>query len=565
MTEQNEYNEQENIAQDTVIHEVKISDEYKDIALNQVRKIVKGNKYDPKDVVLEKFEGALLQFQAENMLTILKKVTPKKVAGRVQGPVKVENEQAALEAINKAYLALEDDKDMERKIRDVILNRDDRGFAVNNNIVPLPFWHKEFVVFEPCHTCRTTGSVRCLPCDGKGLDRCPRCNGSGMDHCKHCNGAQMIVGQNNQKIQCPVCHGSGQASCTSCNQSGQIRCATCKSKGTTPCPNCNGNAWNSHIFVVELEARTAFDYPKDKLPEKVVEIIERQGAKLQEDADITISESPVSIVNIDDEEKMRQQEEADKRKDYRIPVLYNVELPYGHVEYNINGNSYYTFLFGTKGKLVHVSPFLDDLIKNGQRKLHDAAEERGNVIDNLKAAAEYRTVKEAIFYTATYSTGRARALLKKTNALGLSPTATNDLISTADKSLKLITKKPRMNGFGIASALSLVLVPTYTLSPIRDIIVAHSPKLSIDIVIDALAIGLIVYLGTITIQWSAQSAIRRAMDQIMPKKTEKLATPKLGNMLYTYIGLNIATLLVTLEVSRQMGVNPVLWYISLFQ
>ncbi|MGH1404225.1 MAG: hypothetical protein ACRBDL_08265 [Alphaproteobacteria bacterium] len=564
MTEQNEDNEQENIIQDTVIHEVKISDEYKDIALKQVRKAVKGNKYDPQNVKLEKFEGALLQFQAENMLTVLKKVTQKKVAGRVQGPVKVENEQAALESINKAYLTLEDDKDTERKIREVVLNRDDQGFAVDNNIIPLPFWHKEFVVFEPCHTCRTTGSVKCLPCDGKGLDRCPRCNGSGMDHCKHCHGAQMVMGQNNQKTQCPVCHGSGRSSCTSCNQSGQVRCATCKSKGITPCPNCNGNAWNSHIFVVDLEARTAFDYPKNKLPEKVVEAIERQGAKLKEDADITISESPVSIVNIDDDEKMRQQEEADKRRDYRIPIIYNVELPYGHVEYDINGHIYYTFLFGTKGKLEHVSPFLDTLIKNGMRKLHDAAEERGDVIGNLKAAAEYRTVKEAIFYTATYSLNKAKALLKKTNTLGLSPSAINDLVETADTSLKLITKKPRLNGFGIASALSLILIPAYLLSPIRDTLIAHSPKLSVDMVIDALAIGLIFYLGVTAIQWTAQSAIRRAMDQIMPKKTEKLATPKLGQMAYTYAGLNFVICLVTLEIARQAGVNPVLWYTSIF-
>ncbi len=547
--------------QDTAIKSLDISEEYKEKALKQIKSMVNGNKFNPEEVELKEFKGEILCFEAENMLTVLKKTSHKTVAGRVNGPIVVANESAAQEAMNKAYLTLSNDKDMQRKIRDVVLNREDKGFAVDNNIIPLPFWKKEFVIFKPCHSCNSSGKVRCLRCAGKGLEQCTHCNQSGMRPCTHCNGMQMIQGPNGNQIQCPMCHGRGRTSCNYCNQTGRIQCKTCRGKGTTICPNCNGNAWSSEIHIMEIEARTAFDYPKSKLPEKVVAMIEKHGSKVSKHADIKISQAEESNVNADDKEKARLQADALKKKDCLIPIIYEVYLPYAHMEYEINNNSYYSFIFGTQGKLIHVSSFIDDLIKNGIRKLDDAANLRGDVSNNLCQAAEYRTIKEGIFYGATYSLGKAKKMLKQSNRVGLSDNSINTIIKNTDLALKNITKKPRNIGLALAGGLYFIIFAAYFLSPLRQIITSNIANQNLHIICDLSILAISTYLGILTIQGVAHSAIKKIMSKIGINKSTR---PKLGDKLYWNAGMAMIIFIAILEISRNISQAPPNWYINLF-
>ena len=552
-----------NVPKDTAIESMKISEDYKDQALELIKSLVSGNKSDPEKVELKAFEGEILHFQAENMLNVITNKSNRQVPGQISGAVKVDNEVAANEAMNKAYLTLADDKDMEKQIRDVILNRPDKGFAVDNVVIPLTFWKKEFVVTEPCQGCKATGSVTCLPCSGKGLSTCPRCHGTALVSCTQCNGAQMVAGPNGQNIQCPICHGRGKTGCNLCGQSGRIQCKTCGSQGTTTCPSCQGNAWGSVIHTVELQIRTEFDYPKNKLPEKVVALIEKYGEKINEFATINIAQDKVSVVNLDDEEKAKQQEIADKRNDLRIAVLYEVILPYGHIEYDIDGKSYYTFLFGNKATLTHVSPFLDDLIKNGIRKLQDAAENRGDVHENLKMAGEYRTVKEGIIFAASNSLKKAKAKLKKANSLGLSNNAMNEIISYSDRSLKNITKKPRMIGLGISALLNFALLGIYFLTPLRDNIVGNIDNSGLRAIIDAVMFLGFMYIGVMAIQITAESAIKKTMAMLLPGGI-KTSTPRLGNIAYWNILACISVFFIVIELSRHLSfANSPEWYLSL--
>ncbi len=546
---------------DTAVERIKISDEYKDHALKQIKSLVKGNQCAPESVTLKEFEGEVLHFQAETMLNIMTKLSNRRVAGRVQGMIKVDNEIAAKEAMTKAYLTLHKDKDMEKQIRDTFLNRPDRGFAVDGVVVPLPFWKKEFAVQEPCLTCKTTGNVTCLPCGGKGVSPCPRCHGTAMTHCSHCNGAQMVTGQNGQRIQCPICHGRGKTGCNLCAQSGRAQCKTCRSRGTTTCPNCQGNAWSSLIHTVEIQARTAFDYPRDKLPDKVVAMIEKYGDKIKEYAEIKIAQDHVSVVNHDDEEKAKEQELADKRQDLRIPILYEVILPYGHLEYIINDKSYYTFLFGNQAALEHVSPFIDDLIKNGVRKLHDAAELRGDVHENLKMAGEYRTVKEGIVFTATSSVKKAKAKLKQANMLGLSDNKISEIITLSDRALKNITKKPRMVGLGISALVNLIIFGIYFLTPLRDSLIGHVPNTALHAFVDGIVLLATMYIGVMAIQMTAESAIKKTMAMLLPGGI-KTAPPKLGQVAYWNIVLSLTIFIGVVAISPQTGTAPS-WYMQL--
>ena len=552
------------IPQDTKIQKIAIPENYKNDALNTVKLLVKGNQFDPEDIKLEAFEGEILHFQAENMLTIHKKITQKTVPGRLKGPVQLAGESAVHEAIDKSYLSLSGDLAVKRQIRDAILERDDQGFGISNEIVKLPFWKKEFVFFEPCQTCKTSGNVTCLPCHGKGTEICARCNGSGASSCTHCNGAAMIQGPNGNQIQCPICHGQGRTSCNMCNQTGKVECKTCRTKGTTTCPNCQGNAWNSHIYHLEVEARTAFDYPRNRLPDKVVAMIDQYGVKIREHATIEISQDKESSVNLDDEEKQKKLETLDKNKDLRLPILYEVKIPYGHIEYDIAGKSYYTFLFGKNGELSHVSPFLDDLTSQGVRKLEDAAEMRGDVNYNLAKAVEYRTVKEGLYFAMRFGSGKAQRALKSKNKLGLSNGAIKKIITLSDKALKNITKKPRIIGLGIASLLHVGAFSTYFLSPLRAMMTGHIPNISLHIVLDFLALAVSSYIGVLFIQGVALSEIKKIMRSIMPDMAKKSTPPKLGNILYLNICIALLVFFSILEFSRQTGYSAVMWYGPLF-
>lgn len=544
----------------TEISTLKIDEAYKDQALTVVRGLVSGNQYDPEAVKLLGFEGEVLQFQAETTLRIATKLSKKTQSGRTKGPVQVANQAAADEGVRKEYLKLSEDRDMTRKIREVVLNRNDKGFAQDGLVVSLPFWRKDFVYYEPCKSCNAKGTILCQRCAGKGMEVCTLCHGSGMAICPQCRGGQQIVGPQGTKIPCPTCHGRGRASCRQCNQTGRVQCRVCRTKGVTTCTTCQGHAWTSQIQIVEIEARASFDYPRDALPEKVAAMVEARRDKISEDAEIHVSQFAPEDPEEEKTQEKVQQTGGGQAIVYSIPIRYEVILPYAHIEYEIAGKSYYTFLFGTKGRLSHVSPFLDDLIKNGARKLSDAAERRGDVAANLQAAAEYRTVKEAIVSAALYPLGKAARKVKALNALGLSNEKIKELVVTADRALKNITDKPRQMGMALSVAGMTALFAAYFLSPLRGMLVGMIANGAFHVAADFLVLGAAVYLSAVVMQMSAGGAMRKALHGIVPPERMRRMTPKLGNKgLWTGL-IVVAAFFVMMEIARQTGANAPEWY-----
>ncbi len=557
---------------DAQIHELKIDPEYKDQAFETIRNLVKGNKYKPEDVKLEAFEGKVLRFSAYTLMTLVFEREKSLKPGRYESAKKVETEESANIEMDNAYKALENKADLERNVRETALNRKDKGFGIqtDNTYVPLPALKKEFVIFEACRTCKAKGTIQCLPCSGNGRIVCTRCKGTRRTPCKHCGGARMVSmpGDANRKIQCPICHGQGFVGCILCNQTGYIPCKVCSSRGFTQCPSCQGTAWNSHVFTQEIQARTNFFYPKENLPDKVATSMEERNSDLSEHAIIRIITDNMNLAqwkkiqaSLPDTDNPFNK--AMKEGDICFPILYDVTLPYGHIEYAINDKSYYTFLFGQKAVLTHVSPFLDDLIANGLRKLKDAAELRGNVHENLMAAGEYRTIKEGIVFTATSSLKKARVKLKSANPLGLSDNAATEIISLSDHALKNITKKPRMIGTIIAGLSYAALFCAYFLTPIRENILGNIPNSMLHGLADAVLLGAATYIGIIGIQSGAQNALRKTIGMLLPNKI-KTAAPKLGGAIYWNIGASGTAFLAAIEASRHIAeATPPEWYAAL--
>lgn len=555
----------ENTSVDTVIEKIELSEGYKDAALEQVRSLVLGNQFNPDDVVIESFDGEVLNFQAETMLYVFTKDFDKYVPGQLKGPLLVKDENAARDEMTKAYQFIANDVALERQIRDVFLKRDDKGFALDKHQEPLHFIKKQFVVYEPCQTCQATGRVTCQPCSGKGAMPCPRCHGAGVDNCHHCHGAQMVQGQNGQRIACPVCHGRGKTMCSQCQQKGTIQCRTCSARGSTKCPNCEGHAWVSHLFTQEYYVRTEFDYPRKRLPEKVVALIERYGVKIRDHANIMVTQEQQSAVNVDDAQKQKHLESIKSRKDICFPIIFTVALPYGHFEYGINGKSYYTFLFGTHGRFTHVSPFIDDLIKDGVRKLTDAAQMRGQVADNLMAAVQYRTVKEALLYSARYGTRRARKALKKSNPIGLSSQMIDKLLKLSDIAMKNLTKRSRYIGLGASSVFQLGFFGAYFLTPFRNFLIGHVSGSHMHMAVDFIIGAAVLFIGINIVQIVAQKISQKDFERIFLDDLQQRLIPKLGEVSYYNFVLGVLLFFGFLEGMRSFGIASVGWYSDVIQ
>lgn len=547
------------------IHKLEIDPDYKNKALERVHKIIEGNKYDLEKVLLVNFEGEILQFPAETTLKVSTKISKKKMPGRVKGPVLVDNEQALKVAFAKEYDKLAQDPEAIRQITEIATAREDRCFAQQNLVLQLPFWKKEFVWFEGCTSCRTTGKTKCQRCAGKGVDQCPRCNGSGMCPCTQCRGAQMINGPQGRKMQCPTCHGRGRMSCVLCSQSGRVQCPVCRTKGFTVCPVCQGNGWSSNLEIIEIEAKTDFTYPEEELPEKIAALMKELGPKMSQHAQIQL------VLPEDDPEKIKLEEESkteeEKKKDrqnidvFTIPIKYDVLLPYGHVEFDIGGQSYYAFMFGHTGTVIHVSPFLEEIISNGIRKLEDAVDGRGDVAANLRMAAEYRTMKDIIICAARLPLLKAIEKVKERNSLGIRDETVNDLVVKADRAIKKITDRPRLFGLLTGLTLNAGLFGAYFLGPVRGILGTKLPAEILLNLADFALLGIGIYMGILLMKSFASGAIKKAMAGIVPKGKEGKMTPKLGTKGFWAFIMIAALFFVCVETTRHTpGATTPGWY-----
>ena len=497
---------------------MQVPEEFKNQALAKIRALVKGNGCAPEEVKLESFEGEVLQFQTETELRPRIRESEKIIAGRQTAPEKVESREALKTAIDKEYQKIILEPDMNRKIREVFINRGDLGFAQDKLVLKLPFWQKSYVIYEDCNQCRGKGGVDCRRCAGKGQEKCPQCRGSGKTNCIRCSGQGRIHMGNNQFNTCPGCNGSGQILCPLCHSRGVVQCRACAAKGKIQCANCQGHAVISHVFALRLEVMAHFTYNQEVLPDKICALIERLGPKMREHAEIYVSQ-------IQPSPDQYEKEEAS------IYLRHEVILPYGHFKFSIKDEEYYAFLFGNKASLTHVSPFLEKLIKPGIRKLDDAAQQRGDPSENLLKAAQYRTIREAVIYAALYGAGHAAKRLKRSNDLGLGNNTIKKLIGDAGLALRHITRRQRRLGLAGGLVFEAALLLVWFMSGARAIILLQAGPLlgsNAEIALDALVLFIAGAVGWGTVKISGIHALRKIMRHLVPANICKKLMPKTG-------------------------------------
>lgn len=545
----------DNLAPSVVKQKIEIHQSYKDAALERARKAVNGNQFDPNELNLIKFEGEILNFEAKNDVSYTTRFIKKSIPGRNESAIKCANESEVKTSAYNEYEKLRTDGDFEKKVRELILKREDLGFAAKNLIIPIPFWHKEYVIHEECSTCRTQGVLRCQNCAGKGFAPCNQCNGSGMRYCSYCNGNKMVAGPNGQRQICMTCNGTGRSSCNQCNQTGRINCRTCAGRGVTTCSQCQGLKWISHLYVYDMDVILQFTYPKEQIPADIAARVEKEGYKIKEFAEIKINTEYQIALNARKEEEIPLEERQKEQLNYiKIPIFYNVMLPYAHIELAIKEKSYYAFIFGTNGIMTHVSPFVDDVLKEGVRKLDDAKDDRGNIINNLRIALSYRTIKEAFLYTLKHSKSKALKQLLQANTIGLSDSLAKKLITNSEIIIAKLSHKPKNTALIISALFYAALFGIYLITPLRNSLHSLIQNYEIMTVTEISIIIGCIFLGNIFIQSYASKKVKSFL-----KSTQEDATRvsniniKLGQHAYLNAGLYLAITLIISMIAKKYG------------
>lgn len=525
-----------------------IDPEFQAKAMEKIHAVFKGNGIKPENIKCEHFEGVTLEFLATTKLQFRLKVVEHTEAGRKPGPMQISGKAQLEEEKAKQEQKITHRADTIKRIQTYIVEqREDMGYGLEGQMIKLPFLYTDYVQYEPCQNCKAQGQVQCQRCHGQGMEMCSQCHGQGLEMCVECNGSQFIQGPNGRQ-QCNRCMGRGKTSCSLCNERRKIQCRICKTKGTTQCGVCNGHAWNSHIYHLEIDAMPSFDYDREKVEERVGKIVEELGPKL-------VDHAHIHAIFKENDEKHSE----DKRDFIAIPYL--VKLPHGDIRFSIgDGEIYNTLIFGNNCDLHYMPFLLDKILKKPITRLKEAADNRGDVAEKIKKAAQYRTLRTAILAAAKLPLGKAMKQVKMANPIGIENDTIKAVVKYADKALKNITRKPRQNGFLIGIGLMVALFGAYLPAGLRqNILIPILSDAGMQIAADIAVLGIGFYIALMSVKFMAKKAIMGALSSIVPPGKEKSFMPKAGKITDRLLLITPIVFAIMLEASFHMQTAPS-WY-----
>ncbi|MEZ5918415.1 MAG: hypothetical protein R3D66_00310 [Alphaproteobacteria bacterium] len=485
-------------------YHAEIDPAYAQGALEKLRGLIRGNGIDPDKVELKDFKGETLEFLCATKLELKTKISEKRQAGKVTGPQIVGSDAMMREAIAREKSKIMHNADVIGRIRDVLLHRKDKGFNIHNELIKLPFLHKQFAHYEACNACKAKGAVPCVRCHGHGQEMCPRCHGNGFETCPQCNGNRQITGSQGKPHPCTYCHGQGKAQCRTCHQTRKVQCTVCRGRRTIPCKTCNGHAWNTHIAIVEIDAVGFFDYNRDALEERVVSVIEQLGPHLIDH----VNARPVDMTG--EGQAGKGQEE--------VYLPYLVHIPNGDALFTVDGEEVPAFIFGLQTLLIDMPPILEQIMEPGIKALEKAAAGQGDAAGAVRQACAYKTLRLAVKAAMKFSPKKAALALLKNTEAGLSDEGAEKLVRDAALALKNITRMPQRIGTALGLFLGAASFALYFLV-LRAQLPASLPTLP-----GGVPAGLMVDLLVL----AAGGAVTFALRSLFRKKALKRALGRLA-------------------------------------
>lgn len=478
------------------------------LALRRIRALVEGNGEDAASVRVLDAGGSVLTFEATTRLTLKPRLSETSKPGKQTGG----ETMASREDMKKAAGDLTDHSTSDPEARAAVIQafraRPDRGFGLDGQSVPLPAPKKTWMVHEKCPVCGGGGAGACRTCNGNGRVQCIRCHGHRQIPCPMCRGQKQVPGPSGQKVNCTRCRGDGRAPCDLCQQTGRIRCRTCSGSGKAPCQPCHGAGWQTHFMHAEIVAETRFLYDRKALPPEVVRSVDSLGAKLAAQGHASIQPgTPAAPAAAGG---------PPAPGGGAIDIPYRVSLPYGGISFSIKGKPVQARLFGLKGKLLGAPPFLDGLIREGARRLHEAGEGRGNVAEKVRQAASFRAIAETLAAVSSASPRKAAMIVRRAYPFGLSGQMAETLVRDAGAAIRRITRRPCRIGLAAGLGLAAAWLAAWLPGGVREAVLPLLPPApAMEPASDAAALLLAAIAVYLSIHAAAGLALRRALGNLL--------------------------------------------------
>jgi hypothetical protein len=419
-----------------------------DRALSQLRKLADGNGLDPQKILLLKTDEKV--YVLEGMINLKPDCDVK--TARYPGKLRGKNCQIlpAIEAIQSAV----DQKRQESTNPELWLSKaiaelkaqPGEGWGLNEARITLPEASVTFAASGPCLHCHGQALIACIACQSQGMIQCNQCQGRGEELCYHCFGRGDDPNQPGQP--CPQCRGSRYATCRFCvvknYPRGYVPCPTCNGRRGLPCPECKGTGLFSEEAAVHMAviARFRLKMGTGGVPSVFNRTLDRLGL-----VNLTKGHADIETYTPDEEEEAEIRQKAPT--DGSVPaVFYRAKVPYAEMRLNIDGKLGTASIFGKRGMLVNLPPFLDEAIAVQRTHLSQAAKGQGS----LDSAMTARCLREAL---ALQAAGKGNFVdLKRIYPVGLSVDAAKEIMGNMRKALNRTTLHLRAGGAALFTVLA---------------------------------------------------------------------------------------------------------------
>lgn len=489
-------------------------------ALQRLQKLAAGNNIIPKDIILYSAEENTYDIEGTITLSPLFETQNIRHPG---GPSARSNRTVGSSAELKTEIE-KLRKDFETRhtwINEAILRLKEQpaeGWGLDDVMVTLPAQSVVLSASEMCPSCQGRKSLTCNQCQGTGTITCPQCQGNRQELCHICLGSGENPAVPSQP--CIHCNGFRYAPCRYCQGHGQLTCPTCHGNRGTVCSACNGAGLFTEEVSVTCGARTHFTINAQGLPSGLRRGLDRLGmAKLADGhADIeTITPPPEEDNEIPIEVPLvpGAQAEPKKEKPPKPEIHYVAHMPYADLRMNFAGKKAIVGIFGKKGVLLGVPPFLDTALEPSRQKLKLAIKGNGS-LDN---ALTTRVIKDALMLQITSQT--SVNALRRLYPLGLSQQVAAEILRDMRLALNRMTLRARSLVAGLCSFVGGGVFFGVFMTPVHDQITHEMSPLA-GLAVDGGLLCAVLGASWFTLSYTTRFALQKRFPKLIIPITQKV-------------------------------------------
>lgn len=492
-------------------------------ALALIRKQVTGNGMKPDNIRLKSVEGKTYVFGGHTTVKLSHTTQEGRRPGRLADGQLVKPEHIT-QAVQEFTSRSATDYGVRHAVQTVLSERPDHGFGLHGQTIPLKGLNRNFIVHDPCMTCKGAGHKMCANCQGQMRVGCYRCHGQGGVPCITCHGSGRLQTPS-AMLTCQACHGRGLSPCPVCRGERFVNCPDCHAQGRKACESCNGQGWWTRNWLVTLSAQTAAVVKSRFLPTAGKDFLDKNNmAKLIEQGHLRV-------------EQRERPDPADAPSPQQVSpddiiLFYDAKLPYAELAIQLGRPVVNARLAGFRARLVDVPHFMDALLKKPASLLHSAAHGGTDAAGKIVSAARYRAVGDVLRAVIKSTRKQAAATLVNEYRIGLSDAFARALVINAAQAVSKLSLWPRINALAITLAAAFLTAFYLTMMGgrmqlIRLLQLEGIPPYSVyglDIALAAVIAG----IGHYCVRYGAGQALAQVLEGLNLKRGNRGVLPRAG-------------------------------------